>query len=269
MLHKTVANAMRKIILALFTLSVCMNVFSQSRTGSPAIIPEPVSMQVSPGHFVLPRTVLIDAPQRPELMSALQDLAIRLSVPTGFSVTILKTIDPSATIHLQLNKKAEPALGDEGYHLSITPSSVLISANQSAGLFYGIQTFFQLLPKEIESAKAVKKAIWEAPCVTITDYPRFGWRGLMFDVSRHFFTKQEVKDFVDEMVKYKYNLLHLHLTDDEGWRIEIKSLPRLTEVGAWNVHRVGTFGTFSAPTADEPRNYGGFYTQDDIREMVK
>ena len=91
----------------------------------------------------------------------------------------------------------------------------------------------------------------------------------MFDVSRHFFTKEDVKNFIDEMVKYKYNLLHFHLTDDEGWRIQIKSLPRLTEVGAWSTKRIGTFGTFSVPTADEPRDIGGFYTQDDIRELVK
>ena len=110
---------------------------------------------------------------------------------------------------------------------------------------------------------------WEVPCVTITDYPRFGWRGLMFDVSRHFFTKKEVEQYIDQMVRYKYNLLHLHLTDDEGWRIEIKGLPKLTEVGAWNVKKVGYFGTFSAPTPDEPRNYGGFYTQEDIKEMVQ
>ena len=91
----------------------------------------------------------------------------------------------------------------------------------------------------------------------------------MFDVSRHFFSKNDVKNFIDEMVKYKYNLLHFHLTDDEGWRIQIKSLPRLTEVGAWSVRRVGTWGTFSVPTPDEPRDNGGFYTQDDIRELVQ
>ncbi|MGZ3751842.1 MAG: beta-N-acetylhexosaminidase, partial [Mucilaginibacter sp.] len=91
----------------------------------------------------------------------------------------------------------------------------------------------------------------------------------MFDVSRHFFTKAEVKEFIDNMVKYKYNLLHMHLTDDEGWRIEIKSLPRLTTVGAYNVKKVGYFGTFSPPLPDEPRTYGGFYTQDDIREIVQ
>ena len=91
----------------------------------------------------------------------------------------------------------------------------------------------------------------------------------MFDVSRHFFTKKEVEQYIDQMVRYKYNLLHLHLTDDEGWRIEIKGLPKLTEVGAWNVKKVGYFGTFSAPAPDEPRNYGGFYTQEDIKEMVQ
>ena len=92
----------------------------------------------------------------------------------------------------------------------------------------------------------------------------------MFDVSRHFFTKAEVEQFIDEMVKYKYNLLHLHLTDDEGWRIEIKSLPKLTTVGAWSVRRTGNFGTLEHfPTPDEPRDYGGFYTQDDVRELVR
>jgi hexosaminidase len=104
-----------------------------------------------------------------------------------------------------------------------------------------MQTLLQLLPKEVEGKTAAKNVKWQAPCVSITDYPRFGWRGLMFDVSRHFFTKSEVKDFIDQMVKYKFNLLHLHLTDDEGWRIEIKSLPKLTSIGAWNVKRVGYF----------------------------
>ena len=91
----------------------------------------------------------------------------------------------------------------------------------------------------------------------------------MFDVARHFFTKQEVKDFIDHMARYKYNLLHWHLTDDEGWRIEIKGLPKLTTIGAWNVKKTGYFGTFSAPTPDEARNYGGFYTQEDIKEVVQ
>jgi hexosaminidase len=160
-------------------------------------------------------------------------------------------------------------IGNEGYKLNITSELASITATTPAGLFYGVQTFYQLLPKEIESTEPLKNVVWVAPACIITDYPRFGWRGLMFDVSRHFFTKDEVKRFIDDMVRYKYNLLHLHLTDDEGWRIEIKSLPNLTKVGAWNVKRVGYFGTFAKPSPDEPRNYGGFYTQDDIKELVQ
>lgn len=132
-----------------------------------------------------------------------------------------------------------------------------------------MQTLLQLFPKEIESKTVVAKKSWALPAVRVTDYPRFAWRGLMFDVSRHFFTKAQVKEFIDDMVRYKYNLLHLHLTDDQGWRIEIKSLPKLTSVGAWRVDKTGTFGGFSNPEADEPRTYGGFYTHEDIKELVQ
>ena len=175
-----------------------------------------------------------------------------------------------------MNKKADDVIGKEGYQLLVAPKNIVIKANEPAGLFYGAQTLVQLFPKEIESAVPVKPAPpgcmnvkWEAPCVAITDYPRFGWRGLMFDVSRHFFTKKEVEQYIDQMVRYKYNLLHFHLTDDEGWRIEIKGLPKLTEIGAWNVKKVGYFDTFSPPEPGEPRTYGGFYTQDDIKEIVQ
>jgi hexosaminidase len=107
-------------------------------------------------------------------------------------------------------------LKSEGYYLSVTAKKVVIRANEAAGLFYGLQTFIQLLPKEIEGKELAKGVKWTAPAVEITDYPRFGWRGLMFDVSRHFFTKAEVEQYIDAMVKYKLNLLHLHLTDDAG-----------------------------------------------------
>ncbi len=102
-----------------------------------------------------------------------------------------------------------------------------------------------MFPEEIVSKEKLSNIEWKAPCVEITDYPRFGWRGLMLDVSRHFFTKEEVKAYINQMSKYKFNLFHRHLTDDEGWRIEIKSLPKLTDVGAWRVYRVGRFGTFA------------------------
>jgi hexosaminidase len=257
---------MKKQFLILFAAFFSLASMAQTAGARPAIIPEPVSMQMGSGSFVLPSAVSIEAPAGAELQTTLSFLKTRFSVSTGYNVTVSNTA-PAATIRLQLAQTADEKIGTEGYQLSVAPQGILIKASTPAGLFYGAQTLVQLFPKEIESATAVKDV--KAPAVEITDYPRFGWRGLMFDVSRHFFTKEEVKDYIDKMVRYKYNLLHWHLTDDEGWRIEIKSLPNLTRVGAWNVKKEGYFGTFSPPTPGEPRNYGGFYTQDDIREVVQ
>jgi hexosaminidase len=128
----------------------------------------------------------------------------------------------------------------------------LITIRANAGWYLLWNTNFTSITAKSRPENPVPNINWQVPVADIMDYPRFGWRGLMFDVSRHFFTKQEVKDFIDEMVRYKFNLLHLHLTDDEGWRIEIKSYPKLTEKGAWNAKRVGTFGYFAPPAADNP-----------------
>ncbi|MBB5440886.1 hexosaminidase [Pedobacter sp. AK017] len=233
-----------------------------------AIIPEPVAIVKQEGYFILPANVTIQCADVPENKQALAFLEERLSAATGSYVSAVSKTTPSASIKLLINDKADHTLAAEGYHLQVTPNHITIRANKPAGLFYGVQTLLQLFPAAIESKEKVQDIEWKAPCVEITDYPRVGWRGLMFDVARHFFTKEEVKQYIDAMVRYKYNVLHLHLTDDEGWRIEIKGLPKLTEVGAWNVKKVGEFGNFIPPVADEPRNYGGFYTQDDIRELV-
>ena len=132
-----------------------------------------------------------------------------------------------------------------------------------------MQTLLQLFPPEVFSTNVVREAHWRIPCVRIEDRPRFKWRGFMLDVSRHFFSKAEVETVLDLMALHKLNTFHWHLTDDQGWRIEIKKYPRLTEVGAW---RPGVGFNFSsnATTAYGPDGrYGGFYTQDDIREVVK
>ncbi|MEO8862505.1 MAG: family 20 glycosylhydrolase [Ginsengibacter sp.] len=242
--------------------------FGQVNNTKISIIPQPVSIVENQGYFSLPENIIIESVNKPEMKQVEAFLKERFSTPTSIPVDV-KFSAPSATIKLVLNNRADAVLGTEGYQLIVSPKNIIIQANQPAGLFYGAQTLVQLFPKEIESAVAVPNIKWQAPCVNITDYPRFGWRGLMFDVARHFFTKEQVEQYIDEMVRYKYNLLHLHLTDDEGWRIEIKGLPRLSEVGAWNVKKVGYFDTFSEPKADEPRTYGGFYTQDDIKELVK
>ena len=273
-----------KLLLSSMLLSVSLSAIAQSTVVATdgmvfnqstnhahseiAIIPEPVTVIKQEGHFILPQSILIHAPKSTELKQSIAFLQERLAVPTGYFVSATTAATTSANIKLVLNDRNDALIGSEGYHLQVTPQQITITANKPAGVFYGVQTLIQLLPKEIESKEEVKDIKWQIPCINITDYPRLGWRGLMFDVARHFFTKEEVKQYIDAMVRYKYNILHLHLTDDEGWRIEIKGYPKLTEVGAWNVKRVGTFGNFIPPKPDEPRNYGGFYTQEDLKELV-
>ncbi len=258
---------MKKSALLLTAVFISCIVFSQTKS-SIAIIPQPVKVEEKQGHFTLPEHITIQTVETTELKQTLVDLQKRLSIPTGYKVSVSSNA-PSATIKLLLNKKTDTTLGDEGYTLSVTSTNITIKANKSAGIFYGVQTLMQLFPAEIEDSVLVQHVEWKAPCVEITDYPRFGWRGLMLDVARHFFTRQEVMTYIDQMSKYKFNLLHMHLADDEGWRVEIKSLPKLTEVGAWSVYRVGSFGSFPPPAPNEPRTYGGFYTQDDIKEIVQ
>ncbi len=250
------------IIITLF-VSASLPSFSQV-----SIIPEPVSLQQKEGVYNLKTQVVIEEGSTNLAVKKIADwLKEKLSV-TGLPVSIASSAE-KADVHFSLNKTANNTIGKEGYQLIVSASNgVTITANDPAGLFYGAQTLLQLLPPAIESKSTVKNTLWSIPVVEITDYPRFGWRGLMFDVSRHFFGVKDVKEFIDDMAAYKYNLLHFHLTDDQGWRIEIKSYPKLTTVGAWNVQKTGTFGTFSDPEPNESRNFGGFFTQSDIKEIV-
>jgi len=258
---------MNRIFGSITLLFVLLNAHAQEI----AIIPEPVSVQRQSGSFALKNGLSVGLPsQDSECQRTAEYLTKRIATASGFTFDI-GPFNKTTSIRLRLlsSKSKDAEIGKEGYLLNVYPDSVAILANEPAGLFYGVQTFLQLLPKEIESKKLMTGVSWNVPCIKIKDYPRFEWRGLMFDVARHFFTKEQVKQFIDEMVRYKYNRLHWHLTDDEGWRIEIKSLPKLTQVGAWRANRVGQWAEFSPPTPDEPRTYGGFYTQDDIREVVQ
>jgi hexosaminidase len=233
------------------------------------LIPQPVSLVVGDLFFKIPSSLPIVTEQNEELIQIGQQLSKQLSPITGNKVQTLGKLKapPAKSIFLHLSNNL--SIPKEGYILKVSASGINVNASTPAGIFYGVQTLLQLFPASIEKENPAVNTDWTIPYETITDYPRFGWRGLMLDVSRHFFTKQEVKDFIDMMAKYKFNLLHWHLSDDQGWRVEIKSFPKLTEVGAWRVNRVGTFGTLSPPEPGEPRNYGGFYTQNDIREVVK
>lgn len=252
------------LLICFFTVFIINGslVFSQNRI---SIIPAPVELKELNGSFNLSAKTTIAVPVgNEEIQNAAGLFAAQLKILTGFSVDINSTLTRFAkgTIVLTLNEITNSTIGDEGYTLTVSEKNIHILANKPAGLFYGLQTLLQLVPTQIATQVAI-------PCVNVTDYPRFAWRGLMLDVSRHFFTKEEVKRYIDQMAKYKYNVFHWHLTDNQGWRIEIKGLPELTNVGAWRVSRTGNFGAFAPPADGEENSYGGFYTQDDICEIVK
>ena len=169
----------------------------------------------------------------------------------------------------QVYFKTEPGLPAEGYSLEVQKDRIKIKASQPAGFFYALQTLRQLLPREIESSQQQEKTEWLVPVISISDSPSFPWRGYMLDVSRHFFSKAEVLRMIDNLSFHKINTFHLHLTDDQGWRIEIKKYPKLTEVGAWRVDREDKpWDSRPKQVSVEKASYGGFYTQEDIKEMV-
>lgn len=238
-------------------------------TNSSAIIPWPQKVTMEAGVFKLtPGTRLyVDFASR----ETGKFLAARLRPSTGYPFKTRIQFFSGRAIKggiLATTKDANPNLGPEGYSLTVTPESVVIRAQTQAGLLYGVQTLFQLLPAEIYSTNVVTNESWQMPCVQIDDWPRFKWRGLMLDVSRHFFTKTEVEKVLDQMVLYKLNMFHWHLTDDEGWRVQIKKYPRLTQADASH-KSIGSGLNPSMSTADGPdERYGGYYSQNDIREVV-
>jgi len=229
-----------------------------------SVVPQPMSIERREGSFVItPSTQVIAEGQAAGEASKLIDalypaMGYRLSrveSPTSATSTIRMKIDPSL----------RDRIGDEGYELDVGPQSINILACEPAGLFYAVQTLRQLLPPEIFSRQEVKGIEWSLPCVHVTDRPRLRWRGLLIDPARHFIPVADIERFIDTMALHKFNRLQIHLTDDQGWRIEIKRYPQLTETGAWMDFTALSRGGRSA---DGPRP-GGFYTQDDIRRLAR
>ena len=208
-----------------------------------SVIPQPQQMRPLGGDSVSLAAASVYAPTAEARRTA--------GFLPSFSLT-----DQAASAAVVLAFDPKLAIPAEGYRLVAQGGQVRIEASSESGLFYGVQTLLQL----IERGKV--------PPVEAIDAPRFGWRGLMLDVSRHFFTKEEVLRYIDQMAAYKYNKFHWHLTDDQGWRIEIKAYPRLTDIGAWRAPRVGNWWLREPQRPGEAASYGGFYTQDDIRQVV-
>ena len=225
------------------------------------IIPEPANLVYENTTFAITKKINITTKSN-ELSFEVAYLK-NLLLKKGYEVVEndLKTLT-SATLNIQISiNLLVPSTGlKSSYTLNVNNSFIKINAAELSGIFCAMQTLDQIMPYFSGQAKLTN--------CTISDAPTYQWRGLMLDVSRHFYTIDEVKQYIDLMSQYKFNVFHWHLTDDEGWRIEIKSLPKLTEIGAWRAERVGKFRSREAPTADEPKTYGGFYTQDQIKAVI-
>ena len=267
---------MKRLILTIVTSALTATVFAAD-ADAPAIIPAPLKLEQRAGSFHLtPSTrICVDTASR----ESGDLLATRLRASTGYPLEIsTQPLERDCIVLATQDAKAD--LGAEGYELSVSSNQVVIRAPEAAGVFYGTQSLLQLLPPEIFSAAVVSNTEWRLPCVEIEDQPRFKWRGVMLDVSRHFFTKDEIKRFLDEMALHKLNTFHWHLVDDQGWRIEIKKYPKLTEVSAWRKQSAvvppDPSHTYLHPAWADPTSavfgadgrYGGFYSQDDIREVI-
>ncbi len=218
------------------------------------VIPLPLSTKATGGIFSLAPGTNIYVEAGNEALRAIGEyLADKLRLSTGYAFKVLSGADgpQNGNIHLT-TLGGDPALGDEGYELTVTQQDVRLSAPRPAGVFRGIQTIRQLLPPGIDSS-STQPGPWTIPTGTIRDYPRFAWRGTMLDVARHFFKVEDVKRYIDLAAYYKMNYFHMHLTDDQGWRIEIKSWPKLAEIG-------GRTALGGGP--------GGYYTQEEYAEIV-
>lgn len=226
--------------------------FSQNQL---PLIPQPKSLKFESGNFILSSKTVIQADEDSFEAKYLQEI---IKQQVGLDLKIVTSTKAKSKIIFANKIIEEKKSFKEWYTLSISKNDVIIIATEAHGIFYGIQTLSQLLP--LEKSSEIK-----LPCLTITDEPKYAWRGMHLDCARHFFPKEFVKKYIDYLAMYKMNTFHWHLTDDQGWRIEIKKYPKLTEIGAW---RNGSMiGHYSDQKFDN-KHYGGFYTQDDIKEIV-
>lgn len=232
-----------------------------------AVVPRPAQVTRHAGVFRLTAATVIVTDRATRAEGEL--LSNCLFPATGLRLAVRATAPAGARIiSIQLDRSLA-RLGDEGYRLEVMPSHAAIRSYAPAGAFYAVETLRQLLPPEIFRQAPVENVEWSVPAVVIEDAPRFPWRGALLDVARHFMPKEFVKKLIDLLALHKLNRLQLHLTDDQGWRIEIRQYPRLTEVGAWRRQTIiGRPDPDSSNWRFDGRPHGGFYTQDDIRELV-
>ncbi len=231
-----------------------------------SLIPQPQKITVTdgPGFTITDGTKIIYDSK--DAKASAEMLATNLRPATGFDLPVAKGRSSKKNSFMLSISAADPSLGDEGYQLNIAPGKVRLTAANPAGLFYAVQTIRQLLPVEINRSSVVSGVEWSMPAVTIQDTPRFAWRAFMLDESRHFKGETEVKKLLDQMASLKMNVFHWHLVDDQGWRIEIKKYPKLTEIGSKRKD-TQTGGWGSETRTGVPHE--GFYTQEQIKDIVQ
>jgi len=252
-------------VIAIRGLVLVLTLPALAVAGSPSlsVIPRPASVELRDGMFpVSASTMLTYFFSNEEVRPAVMYLKSELERRTGMRVSMSDAGGGSRVRQpIFFNYYKDEQLGEEGYLLDINPDRIEVNAHDDPGFMNGARTLLQML--QADSADGV--LTWQIPCSTIRDWPRFGWRGMHLDVSRHFFPPAFIKRYIDLLAMYKMNRFHWHLTDDQGWRIEIRGYPKLTEVGAW---RNGSMiGDYSEQRFDSVR-YGGFYTQDEVRDIV-
>ena len=264
---------MKKLLFTLLCLFALTGVAQEI-----SLIPQPAEMKVNEGKFLFRGKVVLVYPKIKDsgIDAVVDNFVDEMKTATG--IKLKKDRLKNAKLHgfdvLKNNKKGDAHIvlsvdetfGDEAYRLSVSAKRIDITAAKPAGFFYAFQTLKQLLPRNVMAGvpdAAVKE--WSVPCVEIEDEPRFGWRGFMLDEGRHFYGKEEIKKILDVMAAYKMNRFHWHLTEDQGWRIEIKKYPKLTEVGAWRDSKVLGWGEVKP----DGQRYGGYYTRKDVKEIVE
>lgn len=263
---------MIKNLIAAFMATIMVAGCSETKTNMPenySIIPKPAELVILKGEFTInDKTALFVSPLTDQTEIAADILGTMLRKSAGIELPVIEGTKPGHN-RIMMLIDTTVNVGEEGYSLGVTKRNIILKAPTAAGLFYGVQTIRQLLPPQVEVEGGLAgDVVPVVPACVITDEPRFTYRGMHLDVSRHFFTVDEVKSYLDILAMHKFNTFHWHLTDDQGWRIEIKKYPKLTTVGSQRSETLVGHGG-RPPFTYDGQPYGGFYTQDEIREIVR
>lgn len=264
------------LLLAVVMLASCSEKPNPTFTSEDIkLVPKPMELSVNQGSFKITEDTKI-VKQDNSQQKAVSYLQGMFTTAAGYNLQLVEKASENVVVF-----ETVEGLKEGAYELNVSPTIVTIKATEETGFFNGVQTVRQLLPVAIES-KNIVTAEWLVPSVAVKDAPRFEWRGMHMDFSRHFFDVNEVKDFLDYMALYKLNTYHMHLTDDQGWRIEIQKYPLLTEKGAWRTpnnqdtlcmersveNKLYTIDEAKFKEVEGERKYGGFFTQEQIKEII-